>query len=82
MDYLQEICRPYAVVLFGTGESELALTLSTRYPGVPGFGCSDRKGDKTHLFKVASLDVNPIKALIEVIRAIRLGAFETTRQCS
>ncbi|AWR96386.1 DUF123 domain-containing protein [Acidianus sulfidivorans JP7] len=48
IDYLSEVCEPLCALVLPITEKELAKRLP--YPGIDGFGNTDDKGSRTHLF--------------------------------
>ncbi len=51
IDYLSDICIPTAVLVLNMEEKEIAAKLSS-FPSVYGFGSTDDKRNKSHLFKI------------------------------
>ncbi len=70
VDYLHEICNEVAVMILPYTEEDVAKALLDKFPGIPGFGNSDKREDKTHLFRVGSGDETIIKILHELSMAI------------
>ncbi len=71
VDYLHDICSEAAVMILPFRECDVARALLNRYPGVPGFGNSDRRGDVTHLFRVGSVGDDVLKVLRELSAVVR-----------
>ncbi len=70
VDYLHDICDEEAVMILPYTEEDVAKALLGRFPGISGFGNSDKRRDKTHLFRVGSGDETIIKILHELSMAI------------
>ncbi|MFB6471198.1 MAG: DUF123 domain-containing protein [Vulcanisaeta sp. AZ3] len=71
VDYLHEICNELGAVVLPYKEEDIARALLSRFMGVPNFGCSDKKQDKTHLFRIGNSDNESTIALIrEMLRVI------------
>ena len=70
VDYLHDICSETAIMVLPLKEEDVAKALLSKFPGVPGFGNSDKRKDRTHLFRIGSSKENMIKALHELSRII------------
>lgn len=70
VDYLHGICDEVAVMVLPFREEDVAKALLTLFPGVLGFGNSDKREDRTHLFRICLNDDDVIKALHELRRVI------------
>ncbi len=70
VDYLHGICDEVAVMVLPFREEDVAKALLTLFPGVLGFGNSDKREDRTHLFRICLNDNDVIKALHELRRVI------------
>ena len=71
VDYLHDICDEVAVMVLPFREEDVARALLGKFPGVPGFGNSDKRDDVTHLFRVGPARMNTIRAIHELSRLIR-----------
>ncbi len=76
VDYLHGVCDEVAVMILPYAEEDVARALLSKFPGIPGFGNSDKRRDMTHLFRVGSGDKAIIKVLHELSRAIHEGLRE------
>ncbi|MGC9152508.1 MAG: GIY-YIG nuclease family protein [Vulcanisaeta sp.] len=63
VDYLHDVCNEVAVMVLPFRENDVAKALLSRFPGILGFGNSDKKEDKTHLFRIGPSNEDIIKAL-------------------
>ncbi len=79
VDYLHGVCDEVAVMILPYAEEDVAKALLGRFPGIPGFGNSDKRRDKTHLFRVGSGDETIIKILHELSMTIHK---EPNNECS
>lgn len=70
VDYLHDICDELAVVVLPYDEGNVARAMLGSFEGVPGFGNSDRREDKTHLFRVGSFNEDIIKVVLLIKRVI------------
>lgn len=70
VDFLHDICDELGVVVLPYSEVDVARAMLQRFVGVMNFGNSDRRADKTHLFRVSN-DGNAVAVLRELIRFIR-----------
>ncbi|MGC8606083.1 MAG: GIY-YIG nuclease family protein [Vulcanisaeta sp.] len=70
VDYLHDICNEVAVMVLPFKEEDVAKALLSRFPGIPGFGNSDKKEDKTHLFMLGSESEGVINVLNVLSRMI------------
>ena len=70
VDYLHDICDEVAVMVLHFKEEDVAKALLAQFPGIPAFGNSDKRRDRTHLFRVCLSDKDVIKTLHELSKVI------------
>ncbi|MGC8543380.1 MAG: GIY-YIG nuclease family protein [Vulcanisaeta sp.] len=63
VDYLHDICNEVAVMVLPFKEDDVAKALLSRFSGILGFGNSDKKENKTHLFRIGPSNEDITKAL-------------------
>nr|KJR71932.1 MAG: hypothetical protein TU36_05120 [Vulcanisaeta sp. AZ3] len=76
VDYLHEICDELGAIVLTYKEEDVARTLLSKFMGVPNFGCSDKKQDKTHLFRIGYSDNGSAIALIREILSVIHGILD------
>ncbi len=70
VDYLHDICNEVAVMVLPFREEDVAEALLGKFLGVSNFGNSDKRKDRTHLFRVGSSGESIIRILYVLSRAI------------
>jgi Uri superfamily endonuclease len=71
VDYLHDLCDELAVMVLPYGEGCVARALLSEYEGIPGFGSSDKREDRTHLFRIRSTSENPMRILLLLRKLIK-----------